>query len=157
LVRIHRRVYDVVPMQKNGKARSKNEELLKPRDAAVQLGISFPTVKQWIYKKKVRSIRTVGGHHRIPQSEIDRLLFRTRGKTEEQRKENVRRVSGRNQLVGRIDSVRISGLMAEVQISIGGQQITSIITARSARDMQLKPGQTAAALIKATEVMILRV
>jgi molybdopterin-binding protein len=144
-------------MQKNGKARSKNEELLKPRDAAVQLGISFPTVKQWIYKNKVRSIRTVGGHHRIPQSEIDRLLFRTRGKTEEQRKENVRRVSGRNQLVGRIDSVRISGLMAEVQISIGGKQITSIITARSARDMQLKPGQTAAALIKATEVMILRV
>jgi len=66
-------------------------------------------------------------------------------------------VSGRNQLVGRIDQVRISGLMAEVRISIGDQQITSIITARSAREMQLKPGQTAAALIKATEVMILRV
>jgi molybdopterin-binding protein len=47
--------------------------------------------------------------------------------------------------------------MAEVMISIGGQQITSIITARSAREMQRKPGQTAAALVKATEVMILRV
>jgi molybdopterin-binding protein len=69
----------------------------------------------------------------------------------------IRRVSARNQLVGRIDSVRISGLMAEVRISTGGQQITSIITARSASEMQLKPGQTAAALIKATEVMILRV
>jgi molybdopterin-binding protein len=53
--------------------------------------------------------------------------------------------------------VRISGLMAEVKISIGEQQITSIITATSAREMQLKPGQTAAALIKATEVMIIRV
>ena len=63
----------------------------------------------------------------------------------------------KDQLVGRIDSVRISGLMAEVKISIGGQQITSIITATSAREMQLKAGQTAAALIKATEVMILRV
>ena len=51
----------------------------------------------------------------------------------------------------------MSGLMAEVKISIGGQQITSIITASSAREMQLKTGQTAAALIKATEVMILRV
>jgi molybdopterin-binding protein len=69
----------------------------------------------------------------------------------------IRRVSGRNQLVGRIDSVRISGLMAEVKISIGGQQITSIITSASAREMQLKAGQTAAALIKATEVMILRI
>jgi molybdopterin-binding protein len=134
-----------------------NEALLHLRDAALQLGISFPTIKQWIYKKKIRSIKTAGGHHRIPQSELDRLLFRTRGKTDKERKLAVRRVSGRNQLVGRIDQVRISGLMAEVKISIGEQQITSIITATSAREMQLKPGQTAVALIKATEVMILRV
>ena len=144
-------------MPRNGQSARKNEELLKLRDAALQLGISFPTIKQWIYKKKLRSIRTAGGHHRIPQSELDRLLFRTRGKTEQERKLVIRRVSGRNQLVGRIDAVRISGLMAEVKISIGGQQITSIITASSAREMQLKAGQTSAALIKATEVMILRV
>jgi molybdopterin-binding protein len=144
-------------MQKNGKAGRSGEELLKLRDAALQLGISFPTIKQWIYKKKIRSVQTAGGHHRVPQSEVDKLLFRTTGKTEDERRQVVRRVSGRNQLVGRIDQVRISGLMAEVRISIGDQQITSIITARSAREMQLKPGQTAAALIKATEVMILRV
>jgi molybdopterin-binding protein len=144
-------------MQRKGKFRGKAEELLKLRDAALQLGISFPTIKQWIYKKKIRSIRTAGGHHRIPESEVDRLLFRTRGRTEQERKDVIRRVSGRNQLVGRIGAVRISGLMAEIEISIGGQQITSIITARSAREMHLKRGQTAAALIKATEVMILRV
>ena len=136
---------------------NQSEEMLQLRDAALQLGISFPTIKQWIYKKKIRSIQTAGGHHRIPQSEVDKLLFRTMGKTEEERRLVLRRVSGRNQLVGRIDSVRISGLMAEVKISIGGQQITSIITAASAREMQLKRGQTAAALIKATEVMIIRV
>jgi molybdopterin-binding protein len=135
----------------------KASDLLQLRDAALQLGISFPTIKQWIYKKKIRSIQTAGGHHRIPRSEVDKLLFRTRGRTEDDRKQAIRRVSGRNQLVGRIDSVRISGLMAEIKISIGGQQIVSIITANSAREMQLKPGQTAAALIKATEVMILRV
>ena len=144
-------------MQRNGKSGQKNEELLKLGDAVLQLGISVPTIKQWIYKKKIRSIQTAGGHHRIPQSEVDRLLFRTRGRTEKEREQVFRRVSGRNQLVGRIDAVRISGLMAEVKISIGGQQITSIITATSAREMRLKRGQTAAALIKATEVMILRV
>src|ERR1700731_641590 len=145
-------------MPRNAKSEPKNsDELLKLRDAALQLGISFPTIKQWIYKKKIRSIRTAGGHHRIPESEVDRLLFRTRGKTEKERKLVIRRVSGRNQLVGRIDAVRISGLMAEIEISIGAQQIISIITARSAREMHLKRGQTAAALIKATEVMILRV
>jgi molybdopterin-binding protein len=144
-------------MAGRGKSGRKTEALLKLRDAALQLAISFPTIKQWIYKKKIRSVRTAGGHHRIPESEVDRLLFRTRGRTEKERNLVIRRVSGRNQLVGRIEAVQISGLMAEVEISIGGQRITSIITARSAREMQLKPGQTAAALIKATEVMILRV
>jgi molybdopterin-binding protein len=134
-----------------------DEELLKPREAALELRISFPTIKQWIYKKKIRSVRTAGGHHRIPQSEVDRFLFRTRARTEPERTLTMRRLSGRNQLVGRIDSVRISGLMAEVVISIGEQQITSIITSRSAREMNLKSGQTAAALIKSTEVMIIRV
>jgi len=144
-------------MPKEAQATRQSEPLLKLREAALQLGISFPTIKQWIYRKKIRSVQTVGGHHRIPLSEVDKLLFRTRGKTERERRDVVRRVSGRNQLVGRINSVRISGLMAEVKISIGGQQITSIITASSAREMQLKAGQTAAALIKATEVMILRI
>jgi molybdopterin-binding protein len=144
-------------MPSKRKSAKKTGVLLKLREAALELGVSFPTIKQWIYKKKIRSVQTAGGHHRIPQAEVDRLLFRTRGKTENERKLVIRRVSGRNQLVGRVDSVRISGLMAEIKISIGGQQITSIITATSAREMHLKPGQTAAALIKATEVMILRV
>jgi len=133
------------------------DKVLSPREAALQLRISFPTIKQWIYAKKIRSVKTPGGHHRIPQREVDRLLFRTRGRNQMEREDVCRRVSGRNQLVGRIEEVRISGLMAEVRISIGNQEITSIITARSAREMQLKPGQAAAALIKATEVMILRV
>jgi excisionase family DNA binding protein len=56
-------------MHKNRRFQSsqpQTEEFLKPREAAVELRISFPTIKQWIYKKKIRSIRTVGGHHRIP-------------------------------------------------------------------------------------------
>lgn len=133
------------------------EDMLSPREAALELRVSFPTIKQWIYAGKLRSVRTPGGHHRIPQKEVDRLLYRTRGHNAAERQDVIRHVSGRNQLVGRIEEVRISGLMAEVRLSIGNQVITSIITARSAREMNLKPGQAAAALIKATEVMILRV
>ena len=139
------------------KTRKDSEPLLRLREAALQLRISFPTIKQWIYAGKIRSVQTAGGHHRIPQSEVDRFLYRTRGRSIAERDDVFRRVSGRNQLVGRIEEVRISGLMAEVTLSIGDQAITSIITSRSAREMQLKPGQSAAALIKATEVMILRV
>lgn len=78
-------------MQRNGKSGRTSEELLKLWDAALQLGISFPTIKQWIYKKKIRSTQTAGGHHRIPQNEIDRLLFRTPGRTETEGKEQRRR------------------------------------------------------------------
>src|ERR1700751_5730654 len=103
--------------RRSQKDTARREALLKPREAALELHISFPTIKQWIYRKKIRSIRTVGGHHRIPQSEGDRLLFRTRAKTAPDRSLVMRRLSGRNQLVGRIESVQISGLMAEVVVS----------------------------------------
>lgn len=150
-------LYDFGPMPKNSKSAQKNGEFLRLRDAAVQLGISFPTIKQWIYKKRIRSLKTAGGHHRIPQAEVDRLLYRTRGHNEEERRVTYQRISGRNQLVGRIVDVRVSGLVAQVTLSVGGQLITSLITSGAVREMKLKKGQTAAALIKATEVMIIRV
>src|SRR5579872_643736 len=134
-----------------------SDELLSPRDAARSLGISYPTLKQWIYKKKLRSIRTAGGHHRITMSEIERFLPLNEEKDVLAGRRNFRRISGRNQLVGRIVEVRYSGLLAQVKLSIGGQRISSIITADAAREMRLEKGQTAAALIKSTEVMIVRV
>ena len=144
-------------MRKNDKSERKVKELLRLPDAAIELGISFPTIKQWIYKKKIRSVQTAGGHHRIPRSEVDRLLYRTRGHNEEERRVSYTRISGRNQLVGRVVDVRVSGLVAQVTLSVGGQMITSLITSGAVREMGLKKGQTAAALIKATEVMIIRV
>jgi molybdopterin-binding protein len=144
-------------MPSNRESKQNTEELLKLRDAAVQLGISFPTIKQWIYRKKIQSVQTAGGHHRIPRAEIDRMLYRTRGRNEEERRGSYQRISGRNQLVGRIVDVRVSGLVGQVTLSVGGQLITSLITSGAIREMKLKKGQTAAALIKATEVMIIRV
>ena len=136
---------------------TKSDKLFSPREAAQVLGISYPTLKQWIYKKKLKSVRTAGGHHRIPAAEIERFLPRTEEKDTLAGRRNFRRISGRNQLVGRILEVRYSGLLAQVKLSIGGQRISSIITADAAREMRLEKGQTAAALIKSTEVMIVRV
>lgn len=132
-------------------------ELIKPGDAARMLGISYSTLKQWVYHKKLRTIRTAGGHHRVPRTEIDRYLHRAGEGPGPGRRRGYRAISGRNQLVGRVIEIRVQGLMAQIKLSIGGQQITSIITADAARELNLKPGETAAALIKSTEVMILRV
>ena len=75
--------------------------------------------------------------------------------TPEKRRRTFRRISGRNQLVGRVTDIKISGLLAQVTLSVGGQHITSIITADAVRELRLKKGQIAAALIKSTEVMII--
>ena len=133
-------------------------KLLAPREAANILGISYPTLKQWIYHGKIHSVKTPGGHHRVPESEIDRLFPKKLGRGSiESRRGNLRKISGRNQLVGRVLEVKYSGLLAQVRLAIGEQHITAIITADAAKEMRLKPGERAAALIKSTEVMILRV
>jgi molybdopterin-binding protein len=131
--------------------------LLKPREAAVALGISYPTIKQWILAGKLQTIKTPGGHHRVPQSALTPMLKSRPTAATKQSRDRFRNVSGRNQLVGQIVEVKISGLFAKVVLSIGDQKVTSIITADAVREMQLRKGQTAAALIKSTEVMIVRV
>lgn len=136
----------------------KSENLLTPREAAQVLGISYPTLKQWIYHGKLRTIKTAGGHHRVPESEIDRYLSRRLRRADvAERRTTFRRISGRNQLVGRVVGIKTSGLIAQVILSIGEQHITSIITADAVREMRLKTGDMVAALIKSTEVMIIRV
>ena len=134
------------------------QRFLAPREAANILGISYPTLKQWIYHGKIKSVKTPGGHHRVPESEIDRLFPKKieRGSLES-RRTNLRKISGRNQLIGRVLEVKYSGLLAQVRLAFGEQHITAIITAEAAKEMRLKPGERAAALIKSTEVMILRV
>jgi molybdopterin-binding protein len=130
--------------------------LLTPRQAALRLGISYPTIKQWIYHAKLKTVKTPGGHYRIPEDELDRFLHKAK-RPDTPKREMMRAVSGRNQLTGRIVELKFDGLLAQVKLSIGGQIITSIITADAAQEMQLAVGQTAAALIKSTEVMVLRV
>jgi len=134
------------------------QKLLAPREAANILGISYPTLKQWIYHGKIRTAKTPGGHHRVPESEIDRLIPKKLQRGDVQtRRVNFRKISGRNQLIGRVLSIKYSGLLAQVTMAIGEQHITAIITADAAKEMRLKSGERAAALIKSTEVMILRV
>jgi molybdopterin-binding protein len=131
--------------------------LLKPREAAAALGVSYATLKQWILAGTLKTVKTPGGHHRVPQSALTPMMKSAPKKEKTASRDRFRQVSGRNQLVGQIVEVKFSGLLAKVVLSIGDQRITSIITADAAREMQLRKGQTAGALMKATEVMIVRV
>lgn len=124
--------------------------LLTPRQAAEKLGMSYPALKHWILAGRIKTIKTPGGHHRIPVAALGKFLPAAQALA------GLPRISGRNQLVGTVTQVKIQGLLAKVVLAIDEQQVTAIITADAARELALKKGDTAAALIKATEVMIIR-
>jgi molybdopterin-binding protein len=135
--------------------------LLTVRAAAKRLGVSYSTFKQWIYKGSVRSVRTSGGHHRIAEAEVERLLA-AQGRLPPQPKRTaltagvVVTISGRNQLRGIVEEVRVEGLLAQVRLRIGDQRLTAVITRDAVDELKLKRGQPALAIIKSTEVMIAR-
>lgn len=132
-------------------------ENIKPKDAAELIGISYPTIKQWIYEGKIRSIKTPGGHHRIPASEVERVSG-NRPETGLKKSKAISRIpeliSVRNQLKGVVTNISYEGLFAEVTVDVGGQRIVSIITRQGCVEMGLRIGMNAFALFKATEVMI---
>ncbi len=132
------------------------QALLTPREAARHLAISYPTIKQWILSGKLKTTQTPGGHHRIASSALKPFLAADKAKAPAESRERYRRVSGRNQIVGKVAGVRMEGLMAEVTVTTDNEQITAIITATAARELRLKKGESVAALIKSTDVMIER-
>src|SRR5690348_8841290 len=127
---------------------------LTPREAARMLGISYPAIKKWILEGKIKTTRTPGGHHRLSQGSLRPFLEADNARTEQNSRARYRRVSGRNQLVGRVVSVRVEGLMAEVVVNVGETEMMAIITADAARELRLKKGERVAALVKSTDVMI---
>ncbi len=140
-----------------GPAKNDDSALYRVPEAARQLSISAPTLKLWIRSGKVRSIKTPGGHHRIPQGEIDRLAGRRRppaGSFSSAR--SLEAISGRNKLLGKVSSIKLGDLLAQVTIAIGDQSLTAIITRDACKALGLKVGTAAYGLIKATEVMVIR-
>lgn len=135
--------------------------LITVRAAASRLGVSYSTFKQWIYKGTVRTTRTSGGHHRIAEAEVDRLMA-AQGRMPASAPARpkpagvVVAISGRNQLRGLVEEVRVEGLLAQVRLRIGDQRLTAVITRDAVDELKLKRGQPALAVIKSTEVMIAR-
>ena len=133
--------------------------LLTVRAAADRMGIGYSTLKQWIFQGKVRTTTTAGGHHRLSEAEVDRLLAR---QAPDKPPARVGRRSGgqivalscRNRLHGFVEEVRADGLLGQVRLRIGDQVLTAVVTADALDELNLRRGDDAVALIKSTEVMI---
>jgi molybdopterin-binding protein len=133
--------------------------LLTVRAAADHLGVAYSTLKRWIHTGRVRTTRTDGGHHRVSEAEIDRLVARQppdgrRRDRAAEEDDSLGGLSARNRLHGFIEEVRIDGLLAQVRLRVGDQSLTAVITADAVRSLRLRRGDDAMAIIKSTEVMI---
>ena len=133
--------------------------LVTVRAAAERLGVAYSTLKRWVHTGHVRTTRTEGGHHRIADAEIDRLLAKPQPDSTPRPRaadpgEALGGLSARNRLHGFVEEVRIDGLLAQVRLRVGNQSLTAVITADAVRALKLKRGNDAIAIIKSTEVMI---
>ena len=133
--------------------------LVTIRTAAERLGVAYSTLKRWVHTGRVRTTRTEGGHHRVAEAEIDRLMARQQPDGRRRVRaadpdESLGGLSARNRLHGFVDEVRIDGLLAQVKLRVGDQPLTAVITADAVRVLKLRRGDDAIAIVKSTEVMI---
>ncbi len=113
--------------------------------AARALGISPDTLRRWDKAGKIRVQRDAANRRVVAAAEVERL----RGA------EGSEELSARNRFRGVVRSVEIDGLLAKVEIDVTEPaRVVAIITRESAEQLALKPGMSAAGVVKATSVMV---
>jgi len=116
-------------------------------EAARALGISLDTLRRWDRDGRIRTRRDAANRRLVHASEIDRLRGGGDGQL----------LSARNRFRGIVQSVQVDGLIARVEIEVTEPaRIVAIITRESAEELELKPGMSAAGVVKATSVMVER-
>ena len=115
-------------------------------EAARALGISLDTLRRWDRQGRIRVQRDSANRRVGPSREIERL-----------RGDDRKTLSARNRLEGVVREVKIEGLLAEVELEVTkGARLVAMITRESAESLGLEPGMSAAAVVKATSVMVER-
>ena len=115
-------------------------------EAARALGMSLDTLRRWDRQGRIRVQRDSANRRMVPAREVERL-----------RGDERRTLSARNRLEGVVREVKIEGLLAEVELDVTkGGRLVAVITRESAESLGLTPGMSAAAVVKATSVMVER-
>jgi molybdopterin-binding protein len=122
------------------------EDLIRIGAAATALGVSVDTLRRWERDGRVRFERR-GSQRWLHSEELARLLRERAGGG---------RSSARNRLQGVVLSVQRDGLMAQVDLACGAHRVVSLMSREAADQLDLKPGDSAVAVIKATTVVVER-
>jgi molybdopterin-binding protein len=122
------------------------EELVRIGAAANALGVSTDTLRRWERDGRLQFVRR-GGQRFLPAAELAELL-KTRG--------GGGHSSARNRLTGVVVDVQMDGVMAKVELACGPYRIVSLMSREAAEELELRPGATATAVVKATTVIVER-
>jgi molybdopterin-binding protein len=118
---------------------------LTAAEAARALGISMDTLRRWDRAGKLRVERDAANRRVVSAAEVERL----RGGTGSEQ------LSARNHFRGVIRSVEVDGLLARVEIDVTEPaRVVAIVTRESVEELGLKPGLSAAGVVKSTSVMV---
>jgi molybdopterin-binding protein len=122
-------------------------KLLPASEAARALGISLDTLRRWDRQGRIRTERDAANRRVVPVAEVERI----RGRPEQHD------LSARNRFRGIVRSVRVDGLLAQVELeTTEPARVVAVITREAAEELGLTAGQPASALVKATSVMVER-
>ena len=124
---------------------------LRVGQAAELLGVSPDTVRRLLDRGDVAGSRSEGGQRMVDGADLARYLRDHAGSPDAP--PAVAR-SARNRFVGIVTSVRVEGLVAQVEIQAGPHRVVSLLTAEAVVDLGLEPGMVAAASVKATSVVV---
>jgi molybdopterin-binding protein len=125
-------------------------DTLSVDQAATLLHVHPKRVRNLARSGKLPAVR-VGRRWLFHRDRIEALLGMTPAAT---RPLGIDALSARNHLNGRIQALRMDGLMAEVTLDVGGQPLVAMITRSSAERLALAVGDSVLAVIKSTEVMV---
>jgi molybdopterin-binding protein len=125
---------------------TETNDVLTAREAAKYLRLALPTFYRYMWEGKIQSSK-IGGRYRFKKSLLDSWL----GKKPEGED-----VSGRNKLVGKVSAIKRDVILAQVNVDVGDQKMTAVITRDALDTLGVEVGDMVVALIKATDVMLIR-
>ncbi len=123
------------------------EDLLTAQEAATLLHLHVKQIQAMARAGRLPGVR-VGRKWLFPRKQLMGALNANPRDVREVE------ISARNQLRGQVKSLSVDGIMAEVHIQIGQQELVSVITRASVERLGIRVGDEVVAVIKATEVMV---
>jgi molybdopterin-binding protein len=126
---------------------------LRLGQAAELLGVSPDTLRRWEADGRLATHRSTGGQRLVALAEVRRLLAERRSATVTSPRRVVRG-SARNRFPGIVTRIERDGLVAVVEILAGPHRIVSLMTAEAVDEMDLREGDEATGVVKATAVIV---